>query len=230
MLMGVLHGTIPSAVSDTGATSSLFLKEDPSISTGRVSSVVFHLPNSAVTPATTVKKLLHNVLAPPPRMSTLSLHWLKTHSSAPANLPTWATQPSRTRMRSISLARKPPKSQSQRMRCSKDGVAPARSFDAPLWSPLSPTSTQTLSSWIIHQVRIASTPCTPLKQTRSPVNSGTSNVQELSPGVPSTTYTNSPALNRPFGTSMARRASQQKPPGSRLFANKIISPGHSSMN
>jgi hypothetical protein len=62
--MGVLNGTIPSAVSDTGATSSAFLKEDPSIPTGRVSSAVFHLPNGAVAPATTVKKLLHNVRAP----------------------------------------------------------------------------------------------------------------------------------------------------------------------
>jgi hypothetical protein len=48
----------------TGATSSAFLKEDPSIPTGRVSSVVFHLPNGAVAPATTVNKLLHNVRAP----------------------------------------------------------------------------------------------------------------------------------------------------------------------
>ena len=64
MRMGVLNGTIPSAVSDTGATSSAFLKEDPSIPTGRVSSAVFHLPNGAVPPATTVNKLLHNVRSP----------------------------------------------------------------------------------------------------------------------------------------------------------------------
>ena len=64
MRMGVLNGTIPSAVSDTGATSSAFLKEDPSIPTGCVSSAVFHLPNGAVAPATTVNKLLHNVRSP----------------------------------------------------------------------------------------------------------------------------------------------------------------------
>jgi hypothetical protein len=62
--MGVLNGTIPSAVSDTGATSSAFLKEDPSIPTGRTSSAIFHLPNGAVAPATTINKLLHNVRAP----------------------------------------------------------------------------------------------------------------------------------------------------------------------
>jgi len=54
MRMGVLNGTIPSAVSDTGATSHAFLKEDPSIPTGRVSSAIFHLPNGAVAPASTI--------------------------------------------------------------------------------------------------------------------------------------------------------------------------------
>jgi len=51
-------------VSDTGAMLSSFLKEDPSIPTGRVSSTVFHLPNGAIAPATTLNKLLHNVRAP----------------------------------------------------------------------------------------------------------------------------------------------------------------------
>jgi hypothetical protein len=64
MRMGVLNGTIPSAVSDTSATPSAFLKEDPSIPTGRVSSTVFHLPNGAITLATTVNKLHHNVRSP----------------------------------------------------------------------------------------------------------------------------------------------------------------------
>ncbi len=64
MRMGVLNGTIPSAVSDTGATLSAFLKEDPSIPTGCISSAVFHLPNGAVAPATTVNKMLHNVRSP----------------------------------------------------------------------------------------------------------------------------------------------------------------------
>ena len=97
MCIGILNGTLPSAVSDTSATSSAFIKEDPSIPTGRISSAVFHLPNGAVAPATTVNKLLHNFMHPP-GMSTLSLHWLKTHSSAPANSPTQSTQPSMMRM------------------------------------------------------------------------------------------------------------------------------------
>jgi hypothetical protein len=64
MRMGILNGIIPSAVSNTGATLSTFLTSDPSLPTGHVSSVVFHLPNGAVAPATTVNKLLHDVCAP----------------------------------------------------------------------------------------------------------------------------------------------------------------------
>ena len=64
MRTGILNGTIPSAVSNTGATSSAFLKEDTSIPTGHISSAVFHLPNGAIAPATTLNKLLHNVRAP----------------------------------------------------------------------------------------------------------------------------------------------------------------------
>ncbi len=64
MRMGVLSSTIPSLVSNTGATLSAFLRSDPSLPTGRVSSVVFHLPNGAVAPAPTVNKLLHDVQAP----------------------------------------------------------------------------------------------------------------------------------------------------------------------
>jgi hypothetical protein len=67
MHMGVLSGTMPSAVSNTGATLSAFLTSDPSLPTGHVSSVVFHLPNGAVAPATTVNKLLHDIQAAPAR-------------------------------------------------------------------------------------------------------------------------------------------------------------------
>jgi hypothetical protein len=62
--MGVLNGTIPSAVSNTSATSSTFLTSDPSLPTGRVSSAVFHLPNGAVPLATTINKLLQDVRVP----------------------------------------------------------------------------------------------------------------------------------------------------------------------
>jgi hypothetical protein len=64
MKEGVLNGTIPSAVSDTGATLSAFLKKDPSRTTGKLSTTVFHLPDGAIAPATTRNKLLHNVHEP----------------------------------------------------------------------------------------------------------------------------------------------------------------------
>jgi hypothetical protein len=64
MKEGVLNGTIPSAVSDTGATLSAFLKKDPSRAMGELSTTVFHLPNGAIAPAMTRNKLLHNVHEP----------------------------------------------------------------------------------------------------------------------------------------------------------------------
>jgi hypothetical protein len=60
----MLNGTIPSAVSDTGATSSAFLKKDPSRTTGELSTTVIHLPDGAIAPATTRNKLLHNMHEP----------------------------------------------------------------------------------------------------------------------------------------------------------------------
>jgi hypothetical protein len=64
MKEGVLNGTIPSAVSDTGATLSAFLKKDPSRATGKLTTTVIHLPNSTIAPALTRNKLLHNVREP----------------------------------------------------------------------------------------------------------------------------------------------------------------------
>jgi hypothetical protein len=64
MRTGVLNGTVPSAVSNTSATLNAFLKKDPSIPTEHVSTAVFHLPNGAIAPSTTLNKLLHNVRAP----------------------------------------------------------------------------------------------------------------------------------------------------------------------
>ena len=61
---GILDGTIPSAVSDTGATSHALLPTAPSIPTGKRSTVIFHLPNGATAPATTIHKLHHNVREP----------------------------------------------------------------------------------------------------------------------------------------------------------------------
>ncbi len=60
----MLNGTIPSAVSDTSATLSAFLKKDPSPTTGKLSRTVFHLPDCAIAPAMTRNKLLHNVREP----------------------------------------------------------------------------------------------------------------------------------------------------------------------
>ncbi len=60
----MLNGTIPSAVSDTGATSSVFLKKDPSRTMGELSTTVFHLSNGAIAPAMTRNKCLHNVHEP----------------------------------------------------------------------------------------------------------------------------------------------------------------------
>ncbi len=64
MKEGMLNGMTPSAVSDTGATLSAFLKKDPSRATGELSTTVFHLPDGAIAPATTRNKLLHNVREP----------------------------------------------------------------------------------------------------------------------------------------------------------------------
>ncbi len=61
MKEGMLNGMIPSAVSDTGATLSAFLKKDPSCAMGKLSTTVFHLPDGVIAPATTRNKLLHNV-------------------------------------------------------------------------------------------------------------------------------------------------------------------------
>jgi hypothetical protein len=64
MKEGILNGTIPSAVSDTGATLSAFLKKDPSRAMGKLSTAIFHLPDGAIAPAMTRNKLLHNVREP----------------------------------------------------------------------------------------------------------------------------------------------------------------------
>jgi hypothetical protein len=61
---GVLNGTIPSAVSDTGATLHALLPSALSILTGIQAKVVFHLPDGTTAAASIVKKLLHNVWEP----------------------------------------------------------------------------------------------------------------------------------------------------------------------
>jgi hypothetical protein len=61
---GVLNGTIPSAVSDTGATLHALLPSAPSIPTGIRSNVAFHLPDGTMAAASTVNKILHGVQEP----------------------------------------------------------------------------------------------------------------------------------------------------------------------
>jgi hypothetical protein len=65
---GVHDGSIPSAVADTGATSSIETTKDKCrnafIPTGRQSTKAFHMPNGAVEVATDVDKLHHIVCHP----------------------------------------------------------------------------------------------------------------------------------------------------------------------
>jgi hypothetical protein len=61
---GVFNGTIPSAVSNTGATPQALLPSTPSIPTGILSKLVFHLPGGNTAAASTVNKLLHHVREP----------------------------------------------------------------------------------------------------------------------------------------------------------------------
>ncbi len=61
---GVLNGMIPSAVIDTGVALHALLLLAPSIPTSIWSKVVFHLPNRTTAAASTVNKLLQNVLEP----------------------------------------------------------------------------------------------------------------------------------------------------------------------
>jgi hypothetical protein len=60
----LLTGAIPSAVSNTGATSYALLPSAPLIPMGEWSQVVFNLPNGATAAATTINKLHLNVRKP----------------------------------------------------------------------------------------------------------------------------------------------------------------------
>ncbi len=64
MRQGVLNGSISLAVSDTAATSNAFLTSAPTLSTGTVSTAVFHLPNGATVAATMIHKLHLNLREP----------------------------------------------------------------------------------------------------------------------------------------------------------------------
>jgi hypothetical protein len=80
---GVLNRTIPSAVSNTGATSHALLPSAPSISTSIPSKVVFHLSNRTTAAASTVNKLLHYVWEP--ARSANIIHTLANNSLISTN-------------------------------------------------------------------------------------------------------------------------------------------------
>lgn len=65
---GVLDGTIPSAIADSGATSSVGTKRDKKrnafVETGRQSDKVFRMPNGEVEEASDVDELQHDVRHP----------------------------------------------------------------------------------------------------------------------------------------------------------------------
>jgi hypothetical protein len=61
---GIADGTIPSAISDTGATSTAGALQDPFHSTTVPSTKVFLLPTGGTAHATHISKLLLDVCAP----------------------------------------------------------------------------------------------------------------------------------------------------------------------
>ena len=65
---GVLDGTIPSAIADSGATSSVGTKRDKKqnafVATGRQSDKAFRMPNGEVEEASDVDEIQHDVRHP----------------------------------------------------------------------------------------------------------------------------------------------------------------------
>ena len=61
---GVLNCTIPSAASDTAATSSAFLPVDPVILSGEQSTTVLYCSNSGTATASIIGKTHHKLQAP----------------------------------------------------------------------------------------------------------------------------------------------------------------------
>jgi hypothetical protein len=61
---GVLDGSIPSAISDTGATASAFKPSDPSVPTGIQSTATFGRAFGKQAKATTMNKLHHKLCEP----------------------------------------------------------------------------------------------------------------------------------------------------------------------
>ena len=136
--LGVLNGTIPSAVSNTGATSHALLPTAPSIQTGQRSTVGFHLPNGATASATTVNKL-HHIVREPARSANI-VPDLATNS-----LMSQDTLSSTMTRKSIIMKKTQPKSLYQKKQSSGGGdvhainygVSPiSQTFAIRTWTPL----------------------------------------------------------------------------------------------
>ena len=61
---GILNGSIPSGVSNTGATSTTGKENDPFEQTNIKSNKIFHLPTGSTTAASKIAKLCLNVRKP----------------------------------------------------------------------------------------------------------------------------------------------------------------------
>ncbi len=132
---GVLNGTIPSAVSNTGTISHALLLLAPSIPTGIPSKVVFHLPNGTTAAASTVNKLLHNVREPTQSVNivpTLANNSLISNSK----LLMPDTPLSTMTKRSTIMRRPSPRLLCWRMQCYKDGDAHATNCGVSHLSPM----------------------------------------------------------------------------------------------
>ncbi len=134
---GVLSGTIPSAISNTGTTSHALLPSAPSIPTGIPSKVIFHLPNATAAAASTVNKLLHNVWEPAQSASivpTLTNNSLISTSSL--LIPDTPLSLSTTTKKSTITRRLPPILSCQRMQCYRVGNAHATNCGMSHLSPM----------------------------------------------------------------------------------------------
>jgi hypothetical protein len=159
MKEGALNSTIPSAVSDTSATSSAFLKKGPSRAMGELSTIVFHLPNGMIAPAMARNKLLHNVHESArsvniiPALVENSL--LSTNKFAKAGYTIIYDKDEVN----FYYARTQ-NSWSWKRQSSQIGNAHTRKCGTSPLSPLSQILTRTYYSWTTHWGWTASTPCT----------------------------------------------------------------------
>ena len=116
---GIINGTIPSAVSNTGATSMAGTFHDPFVHRNTWSTKTFMLPLCTTTTSTTQAQLHLNIHSP--ASIVVNVPDLHQNSSAAASLPMQTEQPSITNMKSISTT--PTLSSSQKPLSSQDIVS-----------------------------------------------------------------------------------------------------------